>query len=59
MTAFKMEESDLQKAKYVAWFERTTLTGIITDDLKKRITKFEKENGEITPVMIKKMEESK
>lgn len=59
LSNFKMEESELQKAKYVAWFERASLTGMITEDLKKRIAKFEKDNGAITAAMLKKMEDSK
>lgn len=59
MTAFKMDEAQLLKAKYVAWHERVTLTGMIVNDLEKRITKFEKDNGGITPAMVKKMEDSK
>lgn len=59
MTAFKMDEAQLLKAKYVAWHERVTLTGMIVNDLEKRIAKFERDNGSITPAMIKKMGESK
>ena len=59
LVPFKMDEDQLKKAKYLAWYERTTLTGVITEDLTKRINKFEKEHGEITAAMIKKMEDTK
>ena len=54
-----MDEEQLNKLKYVAWFDRTTVTSIITEDAARRILRFEKENGSITAAMIKKMEDSK
>lgn len=60
LATFKTEDELYQKAMYVAWWEdRTSLTKFLTDYMKKRVDKFEKENGPITPAMIKKMEESK
>lgn len=59
MTGFKMDIDRLNKARYVAWYERTSLTALITEDLNKRVDGWEKKNGEITEAMIKKMEESK
>jgi len=55
----KIEEATFDKLKYVAWFDRTTVTAMLTEDANKRIAKFEKEHGSITPAMLKKMEDAK
>jgi hypothetical protein len=49
----------IDKVKYIAWQERKQLKKTIGEALEDYIAKWEKKNGAITPVMIKKMEESK
>ncbi len=53
-TGFKIPNEVLAKAKYIAWFERETLTAKIVDYLDSEILKFEKKNGAITDEQIKK-----
>lgn len=52
-TGFKIPNDVLEKAKYIAWFQRKALTSKIVDFLKVDIASFEKKNGSITPAQIK------
>lgn len=53
-TGIRFPEETLNKLKYIAWYERTTLTDRIIGIADEDINKWEKKNGAITPDQIKK-----
>lgn len=56
ITGFRIPEEMLGKAKYIAWFERETLTARVLALLEADIAKWEKKNGAITPELVAKAE---
>jgi len=53
-TGIRIPDDTLGKAKYIAWFERETLTARLVELIDVDIAKWEKKNGAITPEMIAK-----
>lgn len=51
---FRIPDDIQGKAKYIAWFERQTLTDRVIELISSDIKKWENENGQITPDMIAK-----
>ena len=51
-TGIRFEEESLLKLKYIAWFDRTTVTDIIATETDAKIKDWEKTNGAITPKQI-------
>lgn len=58
-TGIRIPDDTLSKAKYIAWFERETLTDRLVNLLDADIVKWEKKSGTITPEMIAKSEKKK
>jgi hypothetical protein len=54
-TGFKIQNEVLEKAKYIAWFERKTLTSKVEEFLENDISKFEKKNGLIAKDQLKQI----
>lgn len=51
---FRIEEDILNKLKYIAWFDRDTITDTYINAVSEKIDKWEKKNGKITDEMIEK-----
>jgi len=58
-TGIRIPDDTLSKTKYIAWFERETLTDRLVNLLDADIARWEKKNSPITPEMIAKSEKKK
>lgn len=51
-TGIRFPSDEHMKAKYIAWFDRTTVTDIVVDLVAQKIKDWEKKNGKITSAQI-------